>query len=82
MNAQNDYGSIEAQAVGKDLIERERTTGLSESAQARVCVGGRCFACRRLSVWLLSHCSLLPLPQKLTERKLAKVNAGEHDVFI
>ena len=26
---------------------------------------------------------LLPLlPQKLTERKLAKVNAGEHDVFI
>ena len=49
---QNDYGSEEAKKVGEELIEKERVTGLSDSAQvggpvsqsvrqsARVCMCG------------------------------------------
>ena len=35
---QNDYGSEELKKVGAQVLERERTTGLSESAQASVAV--------------------------------------------
>jgi hypothetical protein len=38
---QNDYGSEEAKKVGEELIEKERVTGLSESAQ----VGGQWGMC-------------------------------------
>ena len=40
---QNDYGSEEAKKVGEELIEKERVTGLSESAQ----VGGQLRVCRQ-----------------------------------